>query len=192
MHENKLSIDPSSFSVIFFLFLIGFCCVTLSVSCLHFGKDLAAAQKGIAPLRAAFDAAPSVGAFWSVQEYSSFWAWKNGDSGGDSVGVSSVLSGRILPAQILSNPQTATAVVDAVMSTVASGIDMHLGLLLGGAVSETYKDSAVSQWMRQGLWHVTAAGSWADAETSDEEQQAIARKTRSFGNALRAIVSLPW
>ena len=82
---------------------------------MHYGGDVLEARFGIAALKTAFiDAAPSASASWVEKWYPSFWAWKNGDSGGDTVDISDYMSGRIIGAPTLLDTATRRELVAAI------------------------------------------------------------------------------
>jgi len=165
---------------------------TWDVSCLHYGGgDADAAAAGIAPLKAAFDAHPARKAKWAMTPFPSFWAWKRGDSGGDTSGVASALTSRLFPPSALAAPASASALAATILDGVAKGVNMQIALVLGGAAAtggarNDTSTTSVSGHMRDGLWHVVGATGWIPLEP-DALQRAALRKVRAFGDALREL-----
>ena len=135
-------------------------------------------------MRDVFEQFPDAGWEWNQTWYPSFWAWKDGDSGGDTVGISAVLSSRIIPAEIMDHSE-ASSIASAFLDAIRGGLDLHVGLLLGGP---SRNDTSINKWMLDGLWHVSGFGHWNASITTDAEQVAIINSTRTFGNHLREIV----
>ena len=155
------------------------------LSCLYFGNATDAAAASLAPVKAAFDDHPAGGATWQLTAYDTFWAWKHGDDGGDTTGVASVLTSRILPPPSFA-PSAAAALASSFVGAVEQGVNLQIVLLLGGAAGGAH-DNAVSKWMRGGLWHVVAASGWLPAEPDALQTRTIS-KVRAYGDELRRLV----
>eukprot|EP00937_MAST-01D_sp_MAST-1D-sp2_P005716 g5716.t1 len=161
---------------------------TWKTSCLHWGGDAVAASAAIAPLRAAFAAHPAAAARWATANYSSFWDWKRRDDGGDTTGVATVLSSRILPPAALNGTGAAAALADVLLGGVAKAVNLQIALVLGGAAArgDAQRGNGVSPHMRRGLWHIVGATGWLPIEPEAVQERATA-KVRAFGAQLRSL-----